>query len=133
MDRGGVGNFTLNRPTKTREKVKINRKYFHMQVDTSFDITLIPVNFWQDLGKPRLKKSPLQLNNSTFEGTFETKNHFEIIPITVVACTKDHGLQGINVLKVDTSKLVNSMESEEQEIGFLKGYKASIRSIDQPS
>ena len=56
---------------------------------------------------------------------FETKNRFEIIPITVVACTKDHGLLGVDVLKVDTLKLVNSMESEEQEIGLLKGYKAS--------
>ena len=57
---------------------------------------------------------------------FETKNHFEIIPITVVACTKDHGLLSIDVLKVDTSKLVNLMELEEQDIGLLKGYKASI-------
>ena len=63
----------------------------------------------------------------TFEGTFETKNRFEIIPITVVACTKDHGLLVTDVLKVDASKLVNSMESEEQEIGLLRGYKASIR------
>ena len=44
-----------------------------------------------------------------------------------MACTKDHGLLGIDVLKVNTSKLVISMESEEQEIGLLKGYKASIR------
>ena len=104
--------------------------------NTGSDITLIPVNFWQDLGKPRLKKSTLQQKQfdgtiiktlGTFKGTFETKNRFEIIPITVVACTKDHGLLGIYVLKVDTSKLVNSMESEEQEIGFLKGYKASSR------
>ena len=29
-------------------------------------------------------------------------------------CTKDNGLLGIEVLKVDTSKLDNSMESEEQ-------------------
>ena len=36
-------------------------------------------------------------------------------------------LLGIDTLKVDTSKLVNSMESEEQEIGLLKGYKVSIR------
>ncbi len=44
------------------------------------------------------------------------------MPITVVVCTKDHDLQGIDVLKVDTSKLVNSMELEKQEIGLLKGY-----------
>ena len=107
-----------------------------MQVNTGFDITLILVNVWHDLGKSRLKKSALQLKQldgtiiktlETLEGTFETKNRFEIILVTVIACTNDHGLRGIDVLKVDTSKLVNSMESEEQEIGLLKGYKASIR------
>ena len=45
VDRGGVEIFTLNTPTKTREKVKINGKYFHVQVDTGSDITLIPLNF----------------------------------------------------------------------------------------
>ena len=105
-----------------------------MQVDTGSDITLIPVNFWQDLEKPRLKKSTLQLKLfdvnmieiiGPFEGTFETKNRFEIILITVMACTKDYRLLGIDALKVDTWKLVNSMESEEQEIRLVKGYKAS--------
>ena len=42
------------------------------------------------------------------------------VAITAVACTKDHGLLGVDVLKVDTSKLVNSMESEEHEIGLIK-------------
>ena len=136
MDSGGAEIFPLSTPTITREKVKINGKYFHMQVDTGSDVTLIPLNFWQDLGKPRLKKSTLQLKQfdgiimktlSTFESTFETKNRFEIILITVVACTEDNGLLGIDVLKVETSKFVNSIESEEQEIGLVKGYKASIR------
>ena len=86
-----------------------------MQVDTGSDIALIPVNFWQDLGKPRLKESVLQLKQfdgtiiktlGTFDSTSETKNHFEIIPITVMACAKDHGLLGIDVLQVDTSKLI---------------------------
>ena len=107
-----------------------------IQVDTGTDITLIPVSFWQNLGKLSLKKSALQLKQfddtiiktlGILEGTFETKNRFEIMSITVVACTKDHGLLGIDVLKVDTSKLVNSIETKEQEIGLLKGYKASIR------
>ena len=61
VDRGGAKMFTLNIPTKTRVKVKIIGKYFHMQVDTGSDITLIPVKLWQDLGKLRLKKSALQL------------------------------------------------------------------------
>ena len=99
VDRGGAEIFTLNTPTKTREKVKIYGKYSHIQVDTGSGITFIPVNFWQDLGKPRLKKSTLQLKQfdgaiikkiGTFEGTFKTKNHFEIKPIKVVACIKDH-------------------------------------------
>ena len=81
-----------------------------MQVDSGSDITLIPVNFWQDLGKPRLKKSALQLKQfdgtiikilCTFDSMFESKNHFEIIHITVMTYTKDHGLLGIDVLKVD--------------------------------
>ena len=96
----------LNILTKTREKIKINGKYFRMKVDTGSDITLIPVNFWLDLGKPKHKKSTLQLKQfngtiiktiGTLESMFETKNHLEIIPITVVACTKDHGLLGIDV------------------------------------
>ncbi len=37
VDRGGVEIFTLNTPTKTREKVNINWKYFHMHVDTGSD------------------------------------------------------------------------------------------------
>ena len=87
VNRGGAEFFTLNTSTKTRDKVKINGKFFHMQVDTGSDITLIPVNFWLDLGKPRLKKSALQLKQfdgtiiktlGTFEVTFETKNRFEI-------------------------------------------------------
>lgn len=52
---------------------------------------------------------------------------FEVIPITVVECEKVHGLLGIDVLKVDTARLINSMEAQENEIGMLKGYKASIR------
>ena len=135
VDRGGTEIFKRNIRTKTREKVKINGKYFHMQENTGSGVTLIPVNFWQDLGKLRPKKLALQLKQfdgiiiktlGTFKDMFETKNRFEIIPITVMACTKDHGLLGIDVLKVDTLKLVNSMESEEQEIRLLKGYKASI-------
>ena len=112
-----------------------------MQGDTGSDITLIRVNFWQVLRKPWLKKSALRLKQfdgtiikilGIFGSTFGTKNRFEIIPITVGEYTKDDWLLGIDVLKVDTSKLVNSMESEEQEIGLLKGYKASIHLKENP-
>ena len=42
VDRRGAEIFMLNTPRKTREKVKINGKYFHIQVDTGSDIILIP-------------------------------------------------------------------------------------------
>ena len=78
VDRGVVEIFTLNTPTKTREKVEINGKYFHMQIDTG---SLIPVNFLLDLGKPMPEKSTLQLKQfdgtiiktlGTVKGAFET-------------------------------------------------------------
>ena len=47
VDIGGDEIFMLNTPTKTREKVNINGKYFHMHVDTGSDITLTPVSFWK--------------------------------------------------------------------------------------
>ena len=56
VDREEAEIFTLTTLTKTREKVKINEKYFRTQEDTGYDITIIPVNFWQDLEKKRLKK-----------------------------------------------------------------------------
>ena len=48
-----------------------------MQVDSCSDITLLPVNFWHGLEKPRLKKSPLQLKQ--FDGTIiKTLSTFEV-------------------------------------------------------
>ena len=61
------------------------------------------------MGKPKLKKSYLNLRQldgsfikmlGCFEGTFETNNHFEIIPITVVKYRKSHALMGIDVFKL---------------------------------
>ena len=44
----------------------------------------------------------------------------------VETCNKDHGLLGIEVLKVDTTKLINSIKAEKNNIGLLKGYRDSI-------
>ena len=46
----------------------------------------------------------------------ENKKCFEMIPITVVAYNKDHGLLGIDVLRVDITKLINSMKAEETKL-----------------
>ena len=48
-----------------------------MQVDTGSYITLTPVNIWQELGKPRLKKSTLELKQ--FDDTvIKTLGTFEV-------------------------------------------------------
>ena len=49
-----------------------------------------------------------------------------MILITVVVCNKDYGLFGIDLLKVDIIKLINSIKPEENNIGLLRRYKASI-------
>ena len=61
-----------------------------------------------------------------FEGTFETEKCFEMIPVTVVACNKDHGLLGNEEWKVDTTKLIKSMKVEENNVGLLRSYKVNI-------
>ena len=71
-----------------------------MQVNES-DIILTLRNFSEKMGKHNMLKINLQLmpfNGTvikvmgTFEETFEIKMRFKIIPNTVVACNKDHGL-----------------------------------------
>lgn len=55
-----------------------------------------------------------------FSGKFETCDRFEIIPIIVVECKKNHGLLGRVVLMVDTSKLISNIISEKSKNGSVK-------------
>ena len=87
--------------------------------------------------QPKSRKHNLQLKQfdgtvikamGTFERTFEAKKRFKIIPITIVPCNKDHGLLGIDVLKVDATKLIISIKAtKKNNILSLKGYRLSIR------
>ena len=61
-----------------------------------------------------------------FEGTFGRKKHFDIISTTVTAYNKDHRLLRIELLKVATTKHVNSIKAEEKT-GLLTDYWAWIR------
>ena len=86
----------------------------------------------------KIKRSYLKLRHfdgscittaGQFETTFEAKENIEIIPIIVVDCFKNFGLIspiGTNILKIDTAKLINNGQSEEQKVGVLKGYEATI-------
>jgi len=121
---------------KQKLTVKLNEIPFDMQVDTGSDVTLIPKNFWQHMGKPKLKRSYLKLRQfdgsyitalGQFNATFEANSKFEVVPITVVDCLKNHGLIGTDMIKIDTDNLIDSIESKKQKIGILRGYKATIR------
>ena len=129
--------YAINTPTKTREKVKMNGLFFHMQVDRRSYVTLIPRNFWEKMCQPKLRKSNLLLKQfdgivikvmDTFEGIFETKKHFKKIPIMVAAWNKDHVRFEIDVLKEeeDTTKLMNPIKVKENNIRLFSDYRASI-------
>ena len=60
-----------------------------------------------------------------FETTFVDKDNIEIIPIIVVDRFKNHGLICTDILKIESTKLINNVESE-QKLGVLKGYEATI-------
>ena len=68
-----------------------------MQMDTGSEVTLIPRNFWEHIGKPTLWKSELLLHQfdglviktlGYFEGSLELEDEFEVIPIVVTTCQK---------------------------------------------
>ena len=117
-----------------KRKNKIWWHIFLMHVDMGSNVTLIRKNFREKRDKPKLRKSNRQLKQfdgtvikvmATFEGIFKTKKHFEMNPITVVACNKDYGLLRTDRLKIDTTNLINSIKAENN-IRLLRGYKVSI-------
>ena len=96
-----------------------------MQMDTG--------NFWVKNQQTKIKKkkqSPVKAiwqNCNESNGLFwrvirNKKKRFEMIPITVLAFNKDHELLEIDVLKVDTTKPINSIKAEENSIELLKGF-----------
>ena len=79
------------------------------------------------MSKVKLKKSDLQLKQfvgtvikgmDNFEGIFETKRWFEMIPIMVVTCNKDQEQLGIVMLKLETIKLTNSLKAAWKKTVF---------------
>nr|XP_012559948.1 uncharacterized protein K02A2.6-like [Hydra vulgaris] len=104
-----------------------------MQVDTGSQVTIIPKNFWELMSKPKLQKCYLHLKQfdgtvikvlGKFEATLETESKMNIVRIIVADCTKRHGLIGMDVLNINATKLVNSMEPIVE--GCLINYKANI-------
>lgn len=61
----------------------------------------------------------------SFEGLLELDKWFEIISVIVVNCNKHHGLVWNYVLKINSTKLINAMNTEET--GMLKICKVSLK------
>ena len=114
------------------KKRKRQQLWFRYANDTGSEVMLIPRNFWECTGKPTLRKSSLLLHqfdgsviktSRYFEGSLELEDKFEVIPIIVTTCKKNHGLLGNDVLKINFTKLINAIKMEKT--GKLKNYKAS--------
>ena len=128
--------FQTRTDKKQRMTVTLNKKQFPMQPDTGSNVTIIPKNFWVKLGYLKLRKAFVKLRQfdgsritvlGQFDALFEAEKRFEVLPIVVVDCFKDHGLIGTDIIKVDSTSLINSVESNKQNIGTLKDYKATLR------
>ena len=128
--------------SNSETNVKINDCNIKMQVDTGSQVTIIPRNFWELISKTKLQKCYLCLKQfdgtiikvlGEFEATLETKSKINIVRIIVADCTKNHGLIGMDIIKVNATNLVNNVEPIVQ--GRLVNYKANIliKSGIQPS
>ena len=106
-----------------------------MQIDTGSEVTLIPINFWECIGKPTLQKSSLilyQFDGSViktfgfFEDSLELEDEFKVLPIIVTTCKKNHGFLGNDVLNINSTKLI--IKTKMEKTGKLKNYIASLKS-----
>ena len=99
--------FSVKNENKNVEKIEQKEKDFILynfdldrQMDTSSEVTLIPRNFWERIGKSILRKSSLVLRQfdglviktlGYFEGSLELEDKFQVIPIIITTCKKKQG------------------------------------------
>ena len=55
----------------------------------------------------------------------ELEDKFEVIPIIVTTCKKNHGPLRNDVLNINSTKLINEIKMEKT--GKLKNYKAGLK------
>ena len=96
-----------------------------MQMDNSSEVTLTPKNFWGRSGKPTLRMSRLQLHQfdgsviktlGYFVGSLELEDKFEVIPIIVTVCKKNHRVLGNDVINIISTKLINEIKMEKTKV-----------------
>jgi len=122
--------------------VVIGNTSIDMQIDTGSEVTIIPKNFWESLGKPPLRKCSVKLkqfDGSTikllgkFVAVIEAEKKIDVAEVIVADCIKEHGLLGMDVLKADATALINHVKVDE--VGRLKDFQADIvlKSTARPS
>ena len=92
-----------NMSQSTMKMICINDKMLKMQFDTGASASIIPKNFWIQLGKPKLNKcfkklkmydgSDLKIMGE-MEATVDFHNKFIVSKFIVTASEKEHGLVG---------------------------------------
>ena len=127
-----------NRDKYTMRKIMINNLNVKMQLDTGSEATLIPSNFWEQMGRPLLGKTTIKLRQydgsvietlGKFTTNLETEQVIKKIEVIVAKCQKEHGLIGTDVLNINSETLdinSNATSPEDQQIGCLKGFKARL-------
>ena len=107
-----------------------------MQVDTGADVSIIPRNFWEKLGRPQLRKSTKTLRNydnstmkimGNFSACIECESRFCVVDLVVVDVEKGFGLLGSDFLNIET---MNIHTTAAHNFGCLEGYAAKIKLIE---
>ena len=115
------------------QEVNINGTKCLMQLDSGSQVTLIPQNIWDQIERPKLKRSKAMLKQfdgsviktlGYFEGIIETNERYVPATILVAACNKTHGLVGTDVLNFKAE--VHHTIAEGSIYGPVKGFKAKI-------
>lgn len=116
--------------------VKINGHKLSMQVDTGAEVSLIPQNFWKQLGQPALRKCKRILRQfdgsiiaciGEFTATLETETKFITVNLVVTSAEKRHGLLGMDTVELQESAVtINAVA----HLGCLRGFQAKIRLVD---
>ena len=131
-DDTSIYSITMN-GTNSEINLKINDYNMKMQVDTGNQVTIIPKNFWELMSKPKLQKCYLRLKQfdgtiikvlGEFEALLETESKMNIVRIIVADCNKNHGLIGMDVLNLNATKLIDSIDPIVH--GRLINYRANI-------
>ena len=127
---------TTENKSGTLKTVTIEGRRLAMQLDSGSDSTIIPRNFWQHLGEPKLRKCNRQLRQfdgtairtlGTFTAVIELDSKITCVDVTVAACSKNHGLLGTDSLQFDLdSVMLHHIEAPTSSFGKLRGFKARI-------